>query len=75
MKMQEIVELPKEEVLLKLEDTREELYNLRFQHAMHQLENPLRLRSVKKDIARLNTILREFDLKDQVSVKDGFNNE
>jgi len=73
--MQEIVELPKEEVLLKLEDTREELYNLRFQHAMHQLENPLRLRSVKKDIARLNTILREFDLKDQVSVKDGFNNE
>lgn len=62
MKMQDIQELTKEEIELRLADTYEELYNLRFQHAMHQLDNPLRLRAVKKDIARLKTILREFEL-------------
>ncbi|MFQ5823437.1 MAG: 50S ribosomal protein L29 [bacterium] len=62
MKMQEIKELPKSEIELKLADAIEELYNLRFQHAMHQLDNPLRLREVRKDIARLKTVLHEFEL-------------
>ena len=62
MKMQEVKELSKEEVELKLADTVEELYNLRFQHAMHQLDNPLRVRDVRKDIARLKTVLHEYEL-------------
>lgn len=62
MRMSEINELTKSEIELKLEDSIEELYNLRFQHAMHQLDNPLRLKDVKKDIARLKTILREHKL-------------
>ncbi len=62
MKMPEIKELTKEEIELRLTDSLEELYNLRFQHAMHQLDNPLRLNDVKKDIARIKTVLREFEL-------------
>ncbi|MCG8608770.1 50S ribosomal protein L29 [bacterium] len=62
MKMQEIDELTKSEIELKLADTLDELYNLRFQHAMHQLDNPLTLNAIKKDIARLKTVLREYEL-------------
>ncbi len=62
MRMEEINELALEDVELKLSDTFEELYNLRFQHAMHQLDNPLRLRDVRRDIARLKTVLREHKL-------------
>lgn len=62
MKMQEINELPESDIELKLADAIEELYNLRFQHAMHQLDNPMRLREVRKDIARLKTVLREYEL-------------
>jgi large subunit ribosomal protein L29 len=61
MKMHEVKELSKEEIELRLADAVEELYNLRFQHAMRQLDNPLRLRQIRKDIARFKTILREFD--------------
>lgn len=61
MKMMEIKELTRDEVELQLADAREELYNLRFQHAMHQLENPLKLREVRRSIARLLTVLKEFD--------------
>ena len=62
MKMQEINELSKAEVELRLTDAVEEMYNLRFQHAMHQLDNPILLRDLKKDIARLKTVLREYEL-------------
>jgi len=51
-------ELEKELVALK-----EELFKLRFQHATNQLENPQRIGAVKRDIARVNTILRELELK------------
>ena len=47
----------------KLADLKEELFNLRFQHAINQLDNPQRLKAVKKDIARVKTILREIELK------------
>ena len=53
-----VVELNEELVALK-----EELFRLRFQHATNQLENPLQLRSVKRDIARVKTILRERELQ------------
>ena len=48
-----------EEQLKKL---KEELFNLRFQHAMNQLDNPTRIAAVKKDIARVKTLLREIEL-------------
>ncbi len=41
---------------------KEELFNLRFQHAINQLENPMRINAVKKDIARIKTVLREVEL-------------
>ncbi|MDD4138629.1 MAG: 50S ribosomal protein L29 [Eubacteriales bacterium] len=53
-----IVELNEE-----LAELKEELFKLRFQHAVNQLENPLKLQSVKRDIARVKTILRERELK------------
>ena len=62
MKMDEVSELTKEEVEIRLQDSVEELYNLRFQHSMHQLDNPIRLRDVRRDIARLKTVLHEFDM-------------
>ena len=61
MKMHEIKELTKDETELRLTDSLEELYNLRFQHAMHQLDNPKRLSEVRKDIARLRTVLHEYE--------------
>jgi len=62
MKIDKIIELRKEEIEQRLEDTMEELQNLRFQHATHQLDNPLKLRTLRKDIARFKTILKEFEL-------------
>jgi large subunit ribosomal protein L29 len=51
------------ELDVTLNDLKNELFNLRFQLATGQLENPLKLKSVKKDIARVNLILRERELK------------
>ena len=42
----------------------QELFNLRFQHAINQLDNPMRIEAVKKDIARVKTIMRANELKD-----------
>ena len=46
----------------KLAELKDELFNLRFQHAVNQLEDPMRLKVVKKDIARIKTVLREIEL-------------
>ena len=62
MTSKEIRELSTEEQQTKLKDLKEELFNLRFQLAINQLENPTRIKSVKKDIARISTILREDEL-------------
>ena len=58
MKAAEIRELSSAELDQKLTDLKSELFNLRFQHAINQLENPLRIKAVKKDIARVKTIIR-----------------
>ena len=58
----EIRELSVEETEQRLAETNEELFNLRFQHATGQLENYRRLRQLRRDIARLKTILREHEL-------------
>ena len=47
-----------------LKDLKDELFNLRFQHAINQLDNPMRINSVKKDIARVMTIIKEKQLND-----------
>jgi large subunit ribosomal protein L29 len=56
LKASQLVELGDEELELKLKASREELFNLRFQHATGQLENTGRLTQVKRDIARLLTV-------------------
>ncbi|ADL68009.1 50S ribosomal protein L29 [Thermoanaerobacterium saccharolyticum] len=62
MKAKEIRELTDEELLQKLSDLKGELFNLRFQLATGQLDNPMRVRDVRKSIARIKTILREREL-------------
>lgn len=62
MKASELRELSVEELELKLADLKEELFNLRFQLAVNQLENSSRIGAVKKDIARISTILRQREL-------------
>jgi len=56
LKAKDIVELAETELEQRLKDSREELFNLRFQHATGQLENTSRLRQVRRDIARLLTV-------------------
>ena len=62
MKANEIRELTDNELIEKLKDLKSELFNLRFQHAINQLENPMRLQVVKKDIARLKTVQKQREL-------------
>lgn len=62
MKVNEIRDLSADEQAAKLKELKEELFNLRFQHATGQLENPMRLREVKRSIARIKTIQRETEL-------------
>ena len=59
MKAAEVRDMTDLELDTKLADLKKELFALRFQHAVNQLENPMRLKAVKKDIARVKTILRE----------------
>jgi large subunit ribosomal protein L29 len=59
MKASEIRELGSDEIRQKLDESTEELFNLRFQHATDQLENPMKMRDVKQNIARMKTVLRE----------------
>ncbi|KWX02701.1 50S ribosomal protein L29 [Carbonactinospora thermoautotrophica] len=61
-KPSELRNLTDEELLTKLREAKEELFNLRFQAATGQLENHGRLKAVRKDIARIYTILREREL-------------
>lgn len=59
MKAQEIMELSTEELNEKLVELKKELFNLRFQHAVNQLDNPARMKAVKRDIARVKTFIRK----------------
>ena len=62
MKAQEIRDLSAEELVVKLGDLKKDLFNLRLQHATNQLDNPMKIVDVKKDIARVKTIIREKEL-------------
>lgn len=59
MKASELKELSSAELEQKLAELKQELFNLRFQHAVNQLDNPMRMKAVKKDIARVKTIIRQ----------------
>jgi large subunit ribosomal protein L29 len=63
MKALEIREMSLNELSEKLKDLKAELFNLRFQLAVNQLDNPMRVKAVKKDIARIKTVMRELELK------------
>ncbi|MBD9098881.1 50S ribosomal protein L29 [bacterium] len=66
MKISEIRELSNEEINVKLKETKEELFNLRFQQATGNLEKPSRIRDLRHTVARLKTVLRERELKEEV---------
>ena len=59
MKIKEIREMSDADLEKKLTDLKEELFNLRFQHSINQLENPLKMTEVKHDIARVLTVMSE----------------
>ena len=62
MRASEIRDLNLDEMNQKVSDLKEELFNLRFQHEIGQLENPQRMKETKRDIARLKSIIREVAL-------------
>jgi len=66
MKVNEIRDFTDMELNQKLEELKAELFNLRFQNATNQLDNPQRITDVKRTIARVKTILRERELKQTV---------
>ena len=63
MKAVEIRGMTPAELETKLEELKKELFNLRFQHATNQLDNPLKIAETKRDIARVKTVIREKEEK------------
>ena len=63
MELKKMRELTEAELNIELKKKKNELFNLRFQHVTGQLENPIKMRDVKKEIARVKTIIRENELK------------
>ena len=63
MKANKFNEMTTQELIEREKELKAELFNLRFQHAINQLDNPLRLKDVKRDIARVKTLIRENELK------------
>lgn len=69
MKINDIKSMTNEELQTKLVALKTELFNLRFSHATGSLANPMQLNAVKKDIARVKTIIREREIANQSKVK------
>ena len=67
MKAAEIKKLSAEQRAAKLAELKEEFFNLHFQQAINQLDNPMRIKAVRKDIARIKTVEREIELADSNS--------
>jgi len=63
IKARDLRDLSPDELRQRLDDTKEELFNMRFQHATGQLDNYRRLRELRGDVARLSTVLRERELE------------
>jgi large subunit ribosomal protein L29 len=62
MKKNELKDMTVSELEVKLKDNLDSLQNFRFQKALQQLEDPSQIRNIKREIAQLNTVLREYDL-------------
>ena len=62
MNIEKIREFTENEIQVELKKMKNELFNLRFQHVTGQLENPNRMKDVKRDIARIKTVIRENEL-------------
>ena len=62
--LEKIRELSAVDMENKLDDLKKELFNLRFQHAINQLDNPMRMKAVKKEIAIIKTVMRENELRE-----------
>ncbi|MCE7005735.1 50S ribosomal protein L29 [Kibdelosporangium philippinense] len=71
----EMRELTEEELVLRLREAKEELFNLRFQMATGQLDNNRRLRTVRRDIAKIYTVMRERELGLSASPDETVTNE
>lgn len=63
MKIEKMREMTEVELNAEVKKLKNELFNLRFQHVTGQLENPIKMRDTKKEIARVKTIIREKELK------------
>ncbi len=63
MKIMEIREIPENELRKRIKDEEENLVHLRFQKATSQLESPIKIRSLRRDIAKMKTVLRQIELK------------
>ena len=63
MKASEIRKMSAQDLDKKLHDLKDELFKLRFQQAINQLDNPMRINAVKKDIARIKTVQRDTEIK------------
>jgi large subunit ribosomal protein L29 len=68
MKIEKIREFTEAELESELLKMKNELFNLRFQHVTGQLENPIRMKDVKRDIARIKTVIRENELAREQAV-------
>ena len=64
MKVKEIRELTTEEIIAKIKESKEELFNLRFQQATGNLEKPSRIRDLRHTVARCKTVLKERELEE-----------
>jgi large subunit ribosomal protein L29 len=73
-KAAELRDLPEDELVVRMESAKEELFNLRFQLATGQLDAPSRLREVRRDVARIATVLREREIEHEL-VADEEENE
>ena len=62
MKKNELKQMPLDELKIRLKDAEEEMGNMKFQLALHQLDNPVKVRLLRKEIARIRTLLREQEL-------------
>ena len=63
MEIKQMREMTEVELIAELEKMKKDLFNLRFQHVTGQLENPIKMRDTKRDIARVKTIIREKELE------------
>ena len=70
MKASDLTDLPYEELKEKMAESKEELFNLRFQLATNQLDNTARLREIRRDIARIATVMREQEIEAYYEMED-----